>query len=462
MAGYFSSFKEWLWPTWKRGGRYALPVMAEKTLRTLMRTTDVLVTGFFSPTAVAAVGLAGIYSRVLTRVGLAVGDATIALSSQDTGSGATENRSEAITQSILIGFLAGVPFAAFGLLFNYSAIAVLGAESEVVRLGGQYLAIIMVAAPSIHVAYIGARALQGMGNTRTPMYINGFANTLNIVGTVTLAFGLGPFPPLNAVGIALATAIGETLAASLFLVALYGRRSDVSFACPTDSTITKQLVLVSAPRFVEGIAEMIVVFPFNAVLLAIGTEANAAYHIGRRIYRQVVNPFTAGYGVAANILVGQSLGGGEVEAAYSNGVATALLGVVTVSSLSLLLFGRAGFFVRLFIDDPTTVEYAVGFVRAYAVAAVFIATFKILAGSLRGGSETRVPFVATLAGTSVFLLGVSYVGGLYFGYGALAVYSAIILDYVCRMGFVVVAFYRRNWVDYGTALMEERESASDE
>ena len=202
-----------------------------------MRTTDVVVAGLISPAAVAAVGVGDSFSRIVNRVGAGLGDATIALSSQDTGADAYENRDEAIAQALGLGVLAGVPFVAFGLLFSYSAVALLGAERDVVRLGGQYLALIMAAAPAVHVARIGVKALQGTGDTRTPMYVRGSTNLLNIVGTVVLAFGVGPFPDLSVVGIGLATVLGEAVSALAIVGVLYRPASDLRPVRPTDLKI---------------------------------------------------------------------------------------------------------------------------------------------------------------------------------------------------------------------------------
>lgn len=125
-----------LWSIWKRAAVLAAPVTVEAVLRTLMRTTDTLIAGFLSPAAVASVGIGDSFSRIVNRVGGGLGDATIVLSSQDTGAEAFANRNEAITQAFLIGFLVGFPFIVFGFLFSHSAIALLGADPEVIRLGG--------------------------------------------------------------------------------------------------------------------------------------------------------------------------------------------------------------------------------------------------------------------------------------------------------------------------------------
>ncbi|WP_303650258.1 MATE family efflux transporter [Halalkalicoccus sp. NIPERK01] len=436
--------------------------MAEQTLRTLMRTTDVVVAGFFSPAAVAAVGLADVYARLPLWLGLGVGDGAIALSSQDTGSGADANRDQAVTWALTIGVLAGLPFLAFGLLFSYAAIEVLGADREVVRIGGQYLAIVLLSAPAYHVTLIASRSIQGTGDTRTPMYVNGAANVLNIAGTVGLAFGLGPLPELTVIGIAASTAVSDTLAALALVVVIARPRAELSLVRPVDLTIARQLVVISAPRVAEGLTEVVAQFPFNAVLLAFGTEVNAAYHIGRRMEQQVASPLSRGYATAANILAGQSLGEGEPERAYFDGWAATGLAALTVGGLGLVLVAGAEWFVLAFTRDPATLEYAVGFARAYGVAAVFIALYVTIAGSLRGGSETVSPFLAKLSGTLIFLLGVSYVVGLRLGYGVVAAYVAIVADYVWRNLLVGTVYYRRNWIERGTRMMADRGSIKDD
>lgn len=137
---------------------------------------------------VAAVGLGDMYGRVVVRCGLGIGDGTIAMTSQDTGSRSPANRNQAVTQGLLVAILTGIPFVVFGLSLNYWAIEVLGADREVIRLGGQYLGVIMLSAPAMLLTFVGARAIQGTGDIRTPMAINAFANVINIALTVALAF----------------------------------------------------------------------------------------------------------------------------------------------------------------------------------------------------------------------------------------------------------------------------------
>ncbi|WP_076430967.1 MATE family efflux transporter [Haladaptatus litoreus] len=435
--------------------------MAEQVLRTLMRTTDIIVTALFSPAAVAAIGLADLYARLPLRIGLGLGGGAIALSSQDTGRDATANRDEAITQAILVGVVAGIPFVLFGLLFAEPAIAILGAPENVARMGGTYLLIIFLTAPARHVALVAARSLQGTGDTKTPMYINVVSNLLNIGGTVALGLGLGPFPNLEIVGVGIATAVGNLFTATALLLAIRTNWTQASFVRPQNQTITKQLLVVSAPRIGEGIAATIAEFPFNAILLAFGTEVNAAYQIGRRVYQQVTGPLSRGYSVASSVVVGQALGSGDPERARFEGWATVALGLVTVGGIGGVLFLVAEPLVRLFTSDPPTLEYAADFARVYGLAAPFLVSFVVLAGSLQGGSDTKTPFFARTSGMFLFMVGFSWLVGVRMDYGVMGVYAGILLHYVWAMGIVGAGFYWGGWASRAAAMMEERGSAGE-
>ncbi|MFC7156100.1 MATE family efflux transporter [Halomarina halobia] len=459
--------------------------MAEQTFRTLMRTTDVVVTATISPVAVAAIGLADLYARVPLWIGLGMGGGAIALSSQDTGAsetprtpdvggdgdtGATDagvaradaNRDQAISAALLVGALLGLPFVAFGVLFGRGAIALLGAPPEVARLGGTYLAIVFATAPARHVSLVAARSLQGTGDTRTPMYVNVVANGLNIAGSVALGLGLYGAPDLGVVGVGLATAAANVFTAVVLTAALRTGWTDAGVVRPSDPVVARQLVAVSAPAVAEGLASTLAEFPLNAILLGFGTEVNAAFQIGRRAYQQVTSPLSRGYNVAASVVVGQALGDGDPIRARFEGWATAALGLCTVGGIGLLLTVGADAFVGAFTDDPETARYAVAFARVYGLTAAFLVVFVVLQGALRGASETRVPLVARTSGLFGFTVGFTYLAGVVLGYGVVGAYAGIALAYVWMALVLTVSFGRSDWAGRAARMMAERGSLTED
>ena len=494
---------------WKRVARLSWPISVEQTVRTAMRTTDVFVTAAFSPAAVAAIGLADLYARFPLRVGLGLGGGAIALSSQDTGAvnDATEdeeedagdepatdagdepatddeggarddeeaadaadaadaaaaradlNRDEAVTQAVLISFLAGVPFVAFGVLFGEPAIALLGAPERVARVGGAYLAIIFATAPARIVGLTAARALQGTGDTRTPMLVNVAGNLLNIAGSLVLGLGLLGVASYRVVGVGVATAAGNVFIALVLCALIASSYTDVGFVRPKSAVVGRQLVAVSAPRVVEGLSNTLANFPFNALLLSFGTDVNAAYQIGLRIYQQITGPLSRGFNVAASVVVGQALGEGDAEAARENGWATATLGLVTVGTAGALIFAFAPSLVGLFTSDAGTVPNAVAFTRTFGVAAPFLVSFVVVSGALQGASDTRTPLFARVVSLLAFYLGFSYVASVTLGWGVPGILAGVVLHYASAASIVTLGFWRGNWATRASEMLRERGSA---
>ncbi len=292
------------------------------------------------------------------------------------------------------------------------------------------------------------------------MYVNVVANALNITGSVALGLGvpLLGVPRLGVVGVGLATAAANVFTASLLLVAMATSWSQASLVAPRDTVIARQLVRVSTPRVVEGFGAAIAEFPFNALLLAVGTPVNAGFQIGRRMYQQVTGPLSRGYHVAASVVVGQRLGDGDAAGARYEGAAVTALGVLTVGAIGAGLVVAAPAFVSVFTEQSAAVPYAVGFARVYGATAVFLVGYSVLSGALQGASETRIPLVARLTGTFGFLVGFSYLAVELLGWGVTGAYAGVALQYVWMTLLVAAGFRYTDWASRAAGMMAERGS----
>lgn len=446
--------------TWKRVAGLSWPIATQSVLRTAMRTTDVLVTGLISPAAIAAIGIANLYTQFPLFLGIGLGSGSMALTSQDTGRGSTVTRDRAVSTACAMALLLGVPFALAGLVLAEPAMALVGPPASVVELGAVYLSVVLVTAPARQLTLVAVRALQGTGDTLTPMYIRGVSNVLNIVGTVCLGLGVAGAPRLGVFGVGLATAASNVLAATLSAGVLLSDRTDISLVAPDDPRVAGQVVAIAAPKAVEGFAQTAAEFPLNAVLLTFGVNVNAGYHVSRRVFQQVSAPLTRSVGVVTSIVVGQAVGERDAGEARYLGHATAGLGLLVAVVIGLGLFVGAPPLARVFSEDPGTVGAATFFLRAYAVSVPFVMAFRVFAGGLEGGSETRIPFVANLTGLLVFMLGVPYVGGVVLGYGVPTVGVGIVAFSVWRAALVGAWFERDGWLDRAGRMMDARDATS--
>jgi len=270
-------------PVWRRALILAWPMLLTHVFSTAMRTTDMLLMGGFGPSAVAAVGLGDVWDRIVLRIGLGLGAGSIALISQETGAasaGGRQNTDAVLTQVLATGALAGLPFILAGWLIPAQLIGLLGPEPGVISLAALYLQIIFSSAPFRIMSLISSRALQGTGDTRTPMAIGVMANAMNICLSISLVTGWGPFPRLGVPGVGWGTTLANFLAAAAYIVVFALPRMKLSLSFPGggwNMTITRQLLQISVPRILHGGYQSVIAFPFNALILVFGTRAAAAY-----------------------------------------------------------------------------------------------------------------------------------------------------------------------------------------
>ncbi|RAK09326.1 putative MATE family efflux protein [Halanaerobium saccharolyticum] len=449
-------------PLWKEAFILAWPVMLNHIFVTAMRTTDMILMGYFGPAAVTAVGLGDVWESIILRIGLGLGSGSISLISQESGTNtaaAKANKDLILSQVIFVSLIIGIPFIFIALFFAEQMIALLGAAPEVIELGAQYLMIIFAAAPFRIISIIAARALQGSGDTRTPMVVEVISNIINILVSVGLALGIGFLPEIGVPGVGIGTFTAKTLSAVIFILIFLSSKSEFNLKNPIkywDFILIKQLFKVSAPKITEGLYQSLITFPFNSILLLFGTEVAAAYHIARRIFQQLIAPMHRSYYTVTAILSGQKIGAAKVEASKKTVEAMLILTLVSIGSFSLLIFLTSPYLVRLFGDNPETLQIAVRFLKALSIGGPLITIYGVLAGHLNGAGNTKSALYGNLLSQTLLKLGLSYLLGVFFDLGLLGILIALPADFFGRAIWVGRKYLSDDWIAEADLMISER------
>lgn len=433
--------------TWRRVFDLAWPIIATGSIRTTMRTVDILVVGVFvGPAAVAAVGIGDVVGRIVLQIALGLGAGTIALVSQAVGAERCGYADAVTTQTVVLALVLGVPITIAGWLIAPPFFTVLGAEPSVVEPGVLYLRVIVLTAAFRILSIMSGRALAGAGDTRTPMVVNVGSTAVNIVLTVMLVAGLGPIAAYGVLGAAVGTAVGNVLAGLAFLGIFVSGRFQVSIR-PTALgrfDISREIVRIGTPQVLDRNVYAVADIPLNGIILLFGTEVNAAFQIGRRVQQYARMP-NWGFSTASSTLVGNNLGSGDVATSERYGWGSVSLAMLITGSFAVALFVLAGPIADIFTDDALTRSAAVDWVRVLAIATVFQSVFSVLRGGLQGAGDTTWPLYATVVGIGGFALGFSYLVGVHLGVGIVGVYLGIVLDYVARSVIVAYRFEHGGW-----------------
>lgn len=433
--------------TWPRVFDLAWPVIATGSVRTTMRTVDLLVLGIYlGPPAIAAIGLADLLARLVEQTARGLGAGTTALVSQNYGAGDRRYANAVTTQTVLIGLLLGGVAAAVGLWAAPHLFALLGATAQVTDYGVTYLGVVLLSMPFRFSSPMAGRALQAAGDTRTPMVLRVITTATNIVLTVVLVPGLGPFPALGVVGAAAGTALGNTLTGLGYAAILASGRFVVRFtvAAPDGTGIVREFFRLGIPKSIQQNTFTAAEVPLNAMILVFGTDANAAFHVARRIQQYVRMP-NWGFRTASSTLVGNHLGRGEVNESVRYGWGSVTLGVAVTVVVAAFVTVFADPIGGVFTDDPGTRLWMAEWIPVLAGVAVFNSFFSVTSGILTGGGDTRWPLFASLVGIGVGMLCCSYVVGIALGVGIVGIYLGIALDFVIRSGLLYYRFRTGAW-----------------
>ena len=365
----------------------------------------------------------------------------------------------AIKQSIWLSLLVSLPLTVVAWFYAPDLVGLLTNDPATIRYGAEYLGIIMLSAPARFVSMVGARSLAGAGDTRTPMYVRLTSLPTNVVLDALLIFGLGPFPMLGVAGAAIGTAVANFLSAAIFLAVLFSGRFAVHFPLrgrQWDGAVAREMVRVGLPIGGMRLAQTFGRFPFLFVLGVLGTEAVAAFAIGRRIILLAIMP-AWGYSTAASTLVGQRIGAGEEEEATDYGWQTLRIALSTQLLVAAVLFVAAGWIATVFGAENAALTAT--FTRVFALSIAGFSVARTLQGGLRGAGDTRWPFYGVALGNYLVRLPIAAialptttvltVGSLAFspglGVGLPAVYVAILGDYYTRAAVNWVRFSSGEW-----------------
>jgi len=193
----------------------AWPVLIQMFLHLMVQTADMKMVGALGAKAVAAVGMATQLIMVMSICAMGVSTGVTAIVSRYYGKGDYRGAVLATAQALLLALI----FAGAIMLLSFSLAGLMldwmGAEAAVKPMALAYMQIISAGILFFIGRFLLWAVFQGVGDNRTPLYLDILANVINITGNYIFIFGWGPVPPFGASGAAMGTVLALTTSASL-------------------------------------------------------------------------------------------------------------------------------------------------------------------------------------------------------------------------------------------------------
>lgn len=189
--------------------------------------------------ALAAVGFAFPLTFLGNSANIGLGAGTMSAMSRALGQGDTEKARRHGAAAILMGLMVMAILVSLMVFALPHVLSAMGAEGEIKSMATQYALISFPGLVIVSVAMMSNNILRAGGEAALPSSIMILGAFINIILDPFLIFGWGPFPRMEVQGAALATLIGNTIAAGFgFSIVLFHRKA-ISFAEMTIGSIRR-------------------------------------------------------------------------------------------------------------------------------------------------------------------------------------------------------------------------------
>lgn len=196
----------------------ALPMMISMLVQALYNIVDSIFVSRLSEDALTAVSMAFPMQNLMIGVGSGLGVGANALLSRALGERKPERANQMAMHGIFLAFCGYIIFLVLGLTISRPFFVLQDASDVIADYGHDYLAIVMCMSFGMYFQMMFERLLQSTGKTIYTMYTQGTGAIINIILDPILIFGLFGAPKLGIAGAAVATVIGQIVAAIMALI----------------------------------------------------------------------------------------------------------------------------------------------------------------------------------------------------------------------------------------------------
>ena len=245
----------------------SIPMMVSMLVQALYNVVDSYFVAQISEDALNAVSLAFPVQNLMIGVAVVTGVGINALLSKSLGEGRQRRANAAAMNGLFLAVISCLVFMILGLTGSRLFFQVQTNDQAIVHYGTDYMSIVCGLSAGLFVQIAFDRVLQATGRTFYTMITQAVGAIINIIMDPILIFGLFGFPRMEVAGAALATVLGQILAACLSIFFNLTRNHDIQFqfrGFRPDGRIIARIYSVRIPSIIMQSIGSVMVFGVRA------------------------------------------------------------------------------------------------------------------------------------------------------------------------------------------------------
>ncbi len=423
-----------------------LPLVLEQGLAITVGMADTVMVSSVGEMAVSGVSLVDMLNHLIFSVFAALATGGAVIVSQYIGAGEHKKARGAAKQLIFTVAVISTAVTLLVLLLRRQLLTLLfgSIESGVMDACMTYLTISAFSFPFLGI-YNGCAALfRSMGRTDITFKVSVIGNIINVVGNAICIFALD----MGVEGVAIPTLISRAVMALILYIMLKNPKQLIYFEKEKfriELATIKKILYIGVPGGVENglfqlgrVLVVSIISGFGTAQIAANGIANTLDSVGI-IVGQAMN-------LAMITVIGQCVGAAQQEQIrhYLKKLLLITYISMAITNIPLLLALSPILSIFNLSAEATRIAYILVMIHNGFGMLLWPLSF-VFPNMLRACNDVKYPMICSVLSMFIFRIGFSLLLGVYFDMGAIGVWIAMVLDWVCRIICFSARYFAGSW-----------------
>lgn len=428
----------------------AVPVVLQNMITIGVNIMDTLMLGNYGEVQLSASSLANEFINIyhIMCMGMSMGAAV--LTAQYYGAGNNPSLKKIVTIVLRMGLVIAAAFTVATLLFPEELMRLYTPDEAVIEKGVLYFRISAVTYVLLGVSLILTNILRTVHQVRFPLVLSIVTFFVNVFFNWVFIYGRLGAPEMQIEGAALGTVIARLVECGSLVTYFFVFDKRIGYRI-------KDLFMKCGDHVRVYITYAIPVM-VSDTLLALGNSAvsiimghiGASFVAANSIISQTVRlstVFNQGLSSASSVITGNTLGKGERDKAYHQGVTFLCLSILIGLAAAVIILLISPLLVESFNITQETKDIAYQLMASVSVMMVFQTVQGVLTkGVLRGGGDTRFLMLADILFLWLVSIPLGYLCGLVWHLSPFWIYAALKIDWVIKSVWCIFRLRSKKWI----------------
>ena len=322
-------------------------------------------------------------------------------------------------------------------------------DADVIREGVRYFTFLAYTYPFYGISLTLTLVLRSVGSVRLPLFTSILVFFINVFFNWIFIFGELGAPRMEIAGAAVGTLIARA-AEVVIICAYFFHEKKIGFRLrhllQPCRTYLASFCKFSLPVVVSDSLLGVGNTALAMIMGRVGSTFVAANAITMVAFR-LTNVIIQGVGNASGVITGNTLGMGDTDRAYRQGVTFLALGAILGTAAGVIIWLISPPLVNFYEITEATRAVAMEQMLAMAILTPFQTMAYITTkGVLRGGGDTRFLMVADIIFLWCASVPLGYAAGLVWGWGAFWIFICLHVDFFLKTVLCTARFFTKKWI----------------